>query len=162
MPLLVNLRHLATHSLSLRGSLEPADLDWADLDPMVQVADPLEYEAVVQRVSGALLVQGRLATRLACQCVRCLKPFTRELTVPDWVCHVPLEGEDRAAVVQDQVDLTAYLREDILLALPQHPLCDPGCRGLPPVPPGRTSKCSGDHQTEVESSAWSELDKLKF
>ena len=32
--------------------------------------------------------------------------------------------------MDDSVDLTAVIREDILLAFPAHPVCDPHCAGL--------------------------------
>ena len=68
---------------------------------------------------------------LACQCVRCLTSFRLPLELNGWTCHLPLQGEDRVKVLNDCVDLTPYVREDILLEIPQHPLCDPECRGLP-------------------------------
>ena len=42
---------------------------------------------------------------------------------------MPLEGEEKANVINDLVDLTPYLREDIVLAFPQHPLCRPNAAG---------------------------------
>jgi uncharacterized metal-binding protein YceD (DUF177 family) len=56
------------------------------------------------------------------------------------------------------VNLTPYIREDILLALPQHPLCEPECGGLKPP---ASLKDPGE-MSEKASSAWSELDKLKL
>jgi len=74
---------------------------------------------------------------------------------------LPLEGEDRAPVVNDLVDLTPYVREDILLAFPQHPLCDPECGGLPAfAEKAKKSRDSG--QAEPGSAAWAELNKLRF
>jgi uncharacterized metal-binding protein YceD (DUF177 family) len=55
--------------------------------------------------------------------------------------------------------LTPYLREDILLEMPQHPLCEAGCAGLPNR--AEQNKTKGASPTEG-SSAWSELNKLKF
>ena len=40
------------------------------------------------------------------------------------------QGDDKALVVNDCLDLTPYVREDILLALPLHPLCGSDCGGL--------------------------------
>ena len=54
--------------------------------------------------------------------------------VDPWIADLPLVGEEKVAVDNDCVDLTPYLREDILLAFPQHPLCEPDCRGLPKAP----------------------------
>jgi uncharacterized protein len=85
----------------------------------------------VQKLEDGLLVQGRLHLNLDCECVRCLKPFQYRLELDGWACHLPLQGEDCVAAVNDCVDLTPYVREDILLEFPRHPLCDPECRGLP-------------------------------
>jgi len=110
-----------------------------------------------------LLIQGRLRLVLACQCVRCLKAFQRPLVFAQWTRHLPLEGEDRVSVVNDCVDLTPYIREDILLEFPQHPLCDPECRGLPKTWQGeRTPAGNPDPARLAGSPAWAELNKLKF
>jgi uncharacterized metal-binding protein YceD (DUF177 family) len=54
--------------------------------------------------------------------------------------------------------LTPYLREDILLALPQHPLCEPECGGLKlPARAKDPEKTAGN-----TASAWDALDKLKL
>jgi uncharacterized protein len=71
------------------------------------------------------------------------------------------EGEQAAPIVNDCVDLTPYLREDILLEFPQHPLCDPECRGLQAKPTGKKKAGSGS-KTDGTSTTWSELNKLKF
>ena len=73
---------------------------------------------------------GSLTLTLDCECVRCLKTFEHELKLTDWALHLPLEGEEKVPVENDCVDLTPFVREDILLEFPQHPLCKPDCRGL--------------------------------
>jgi len=162
MPLAVNLRHLEAHNISLAGSLPVRELDIDPRDDVIQVRHPLEHDLEVQKVEDGLLVQGHLHLVLECQCVRCLKPFQHRLELANWACHLPLEGEDRVAVVNDCVDLTPYVREDILLEFPRHPLCDPGCRGLPSTSIGKLKNTSGTGKTEVGSSAWAELNKLKL
>jgi uncharacterized protein len=72
-----------------------------------------------------------------------------------------LHGEERVAVVNDCVDLTPYVREDILLEFPQHPLCEPECRGLPKPEIGQAKKGSGAGPIGP-ASAWAELDKLNL
>ncbi len=162
MPLIVNLRHLAAHNIRLEGELGVAELDVDTRDEVIQVHQPLQHDLEVQKVENGLLVQGRLRLILDCQCVRCLKPFQYPLTLAAWTCHVPLEGEERAAVVNDCVDLTPYIREDILLEFPRHPLCDPECRGLPGMSAGTVLNSSGAGKSDAGSPAWSELNKLKF
>jgi uncharacterized protein len=163
MPLKVNLRHLEAHELHLEGRLTVPELDIDTRDEVIRVDHPLDYALDVQKVDGALLVQGRLHLMLSCQCVRCLKPFLFPLQFKTWTCHLPLQGEEKAPVVNDCVDLTPYLREDILLEFPQHPLCEPGCRGLPGTSLGSPAQapCPGS-AGPGGSSAWAELNKLKF
>jgi uncharacterized protein len=162
MALLVNLRHLAAHSAQLRGELSPAELDIDTRDEVIQVTHPLQHQLEVQRLEGGLLLQGHLRLVLDCQCVRCLKPFQYSLDLKEWACHVPLEGEERAVVVNDCVDLTPYLREDILLEFPRHPLCDPQCRGLSNLSVGNMNSRGITDKPEAGSPAWAELNKLKF
>jgi uncharacterized metal-binding protein YceD (DUF177 family) len=90
-----------------------------------------------------------------------LKAFAHRLGLESWTCHIPLAGEDSAPVVSDCVDLTPYVREDILLEFPQHPLCDAECRGLVKTDIGDVKK-RGSDEVGSKSSAWAELDKLKW
>jgi uncharacterized protein len=128
---------------------------------VIQLKQPLKYDIEVEMVEQSLLVTGQLSLSLNCECVRCLKPFEYELVLDPWTSHVPLEGEDAAPVVSDCVDLTPYVREDILLEFPRHPLCDPGCHGLQPKPQGKKKK-AGSAKTDGSTSAWSALNKLKL
>jgi len=162
MPLDINLRHLETHSIRLKGSLPVEELALDLHDEVIQVRHPLEYDLEVQELEDSLLVQGRLHLVLECECVRCLKPFQFHLELERWTCHLPLQGEDAVTVTNDFVDLTPHLREDILLEFPRHPLCNPECRGLPGTSVGAASSPSGVGKTEVGSPAWAELNKLKL
>ncbi len=162
MPLLINLRHLETKSIELRGELLAAELDLEGVDELIHVPQAITYELVAQLLDDSVLVQGRLQLQLECECARCLKPFVKPLDLSRWAAHLPLEGEDKVAIDNDCVDLTPFLREDILLRFPQHPLCEPGCCGLSNTPPGSELKPSGASQKVETSSAWAELNKLKF
>ncbi len=159
---LVNLRRLETHSVRLEDELSVAELDIDPRDEVIRLARPLKYDLEVQKVDKGLLVLGSLSLNLECQCVRCLKSFQYRLELPGWTCHLPLHGEERVAIVNDCVDLTPYVREDILLEFPRHPLCDPECSGLPKTSHGKPANFSGAGKTEVDLSAWAELDKLKL
>jgi len=161
MSILVNLRHLEKKSLQLTGETESEALELGIEDEVLQPRKVF-YDLEVQKLERNLLIQGNLRVSLHCECVRCLKPFETEFELADWVCHIPLEGEERAAVANDCVDLTPYVREDILLGLPQHPLCQEGCRGLIERPAGKSSRPEKTGRAEVPSPAWSALNKLKF
>jgi uncharacterized protein len=160
MPLVVNLRHLEEHDVILRGELPVDELDLDTRDEMIRVTRPLRHEFEVQMLDRSLLLHGWLRLTLECRCVRCLKPFEYELELNPWTCHLPLEGEEQVPVVNDCADLTPYVREDMLLELPQHPLCKPDCRGFEKITAGKAQNTGG--KEELIPSAWAELDKLKL
>jgi uncharacterized metal-binding protein YceD (DUF177 family) len=162
MGLLLNLRQLKTDPVHLDGELSPQELEIESVDELIRVPLPLKYHLDAQLFDDSILVEGYLRVGLSCECVRCLKKFDQTLSLESWACHIPLEGEDRAAVVNDAVDLTPYVREDILLLFPQHPLCEPGCSGLPNGLPGGLSGTPAPGQTRESPSAWAELNKLKL
>ena len=162
MPLIINLRHLEHKDLALKGELPAADLELDQADELIHAPNPLQYDLEAQRINHDLLVHGSLQITLKCECARCLKPFQHEINFESWAVHLPLEGEEKVEVVSDSVDLTPYIREDILLAFPQHPLCESECGGLKNLPvTGAKSSTTAD-ETEETSSAWAELNKLKL
>jgi len=162
MPLLFNVRHLERKPLFLEGELPPAELGLDGIDELIQVHQPLRYALEVERHERSILVHGRLELHLQCECVRCLRAFVQSLDLADWTCLLPLEGDDKVLVSNDCVDLTPYLREDILLAFPRHPLCESECHGLPTAPRTSAKPPNGASQSEEISSAWAELNKLKL
>jgi len=158
MPLTFNIRHLEKNELHLEGELPVADLELNLHDELVHPSDVLEYDLQVEQIDAAALVQGDLRLDIEYECARCLKRFRRPLELHDWACHLPLTGEDAVEMQSDSVNLTPYIREDILLALPQHPLCEAECSGLK-VP---ASVKEPGESSEKAPSAWDELDKLKL
>lgn len=161
MPLTVNIQHLLKHSLPLKGELPVEELDLGVNDEMAQAKEPLKYDLEAEKMENAILVRGRLRLKLDCQCVRCLKAFKLDVDLPDWACHLPLEGEDAVSIVNDSVDLTLPIREDILLGFPQHPVCKPECGGLKGLKRAKPEKTSTS-DVGLPSSALAELDKLKL
>jgi uncharacterized protein len=162
MSVLINLRRLEKGDLHLQGEVPVAELDMAGVDELIHAQKPLEYDLEAQKMEAGILVTGDLRLDLKCECARCLKEFEYRLELRQWACHLPLEGEEKAVISNDCVDLTPYMREDILLGLPQHPLCKPECGGLPKKAIGKTKKKNGVGQSRENGSAWAELNKLKF
>src|SRR4051812_22482911 len=121
MAILVNLRHLEEKNVRLEGKLPVNELELDSRDELIETNSPLEYELEVQQLDQSLLVQGKLRLVLDCQCARCLKKIKEVVTLDPYALHVPLEGDEKAEISNDCVDLTPYFREDILLEFPQHP-----------------------------------------
>ena len=156
----VNLRHLDAHEIRLAGELPAAELDFGLNDEMIRAEQPLRYDLTVEKLHDGLLLTGWLRLVLDCQCVRCLKPFGQTVDLPHWTVHVPLAGEEKVSVDNDCVDLTPFIREDMLLEFPRHPLCKPDCRGLKKIKTGKAQNTGG--KDELIPSPWAELDKLKL
>jgi uncharacterized metal-binding protein YceD (DUF177 family) len=156
MSLTINLRHLEEHEVRLKGELPVAELDFGVQDELIRLEKPLRYDLTVEQLHDSLLVQGSLKLVLDCECVRCLKPFGYKLELTGYALHLPLEGEDKVSVVNDSVDLTPFVREDMLLEFPQHPLCKPECAGL--IKKAKKSKADDESRPDV----WAELNKLKL
>jgi uncharacterized protein len=107
------------------------------------------------------LASGKLRITLDCECVRCLKPCKKTIEINDWSTILPLVGEEAVPVVNDCVDLTPFIREDTLLAFPQHPLCKTECSGLLKAT-DLVSAPSPVDEPGAKFSAWAELNKLKL
>lgn len=159
----VNLRHLETKNVEIHGDLSPEELDLGVNDELVHLVQPVEVDLEVQRLEDSLLARGAVRVVLSCECARCLKPFEMPLDLEPYDLLVPLAGEDAVVPDNDSVDLTPFLREDILLGFPQHPLCESDCGGLARKQTDPANQSEADSlKTEVPSSVWSELNKLKF
>jgi len=72
MPLLVNLRHLEAHDLSLEGEISVEELDIDTRDEIIQVNRPLRYKVASQHLEDGLLVQGRLELTLELRVRACV------------------------------------------------------------------------------------------
>src|SRR5438128_949624 len=120
----INVKRIAADGESLSGS-EPSSIMELD-EPDVHFQHEVQYDFFAQVQGNALLVTGKLRTPVTLRCSRCLKGFDEPLRIDQFVFHRELGGDDF-------VDLTANIREDIILELPQRALCRPDCKGLCPV-----------------------------
>lgn len=163
MALLVSLAALQKGSVQLYGEISAEELGLDTLDPCVVPSAPIRYDVTAEMMGADVLVQGIVEVPLKCQCVHCLEPFDHVLRLDPWASLLVLQGEDATPVVNDSVDLTPQVREDSLLALPQHPLCKPGCNTLPgSVSETRDKPEDSSGSVPRASSAWSILDTLKL
>ncbi|MFW6088502.1 MAG: YceD family protein [Gemmatimonadota bacterium] len=88
---------------------------------------------------GRVRIRGSMTARLSETCSRCLTVVERERHVPlDFRFEPGLDPWDEGPGVyalnanQDELDVGPALREELLLALPDYPLCRSECRGLCP------------------------------
>jgi uncharacterized protein len=162
MPVRVNLRLLERKPEHLEGELPAAELVTGFRDELIRFVEPVRYDLEVSVEEGGVLVMGPVSTELECDCSRCLRTFRQTLELPGFAVLVPLAGEDALKPDGDFADLTGFLREDIYLALPTNPLCDPECRGLAPKAEARDLRLETPSASAGPGSPWETLDKLKL
>ncbi len=164
VPLLLNIETLADGPVQLKGELSAEELDMETLDELVEANAPLDYDLTAERAGDNILLQGQITMRLQCECARCLRAFEHRVELPEWSCLLPLNGDEKIELINNSGDLTPYLREDMFLCFPQHPLCEPGCDGSPKLAWGESKplKITEASGKTSEASVWSKLDNLNL
>jgi uncharacterized metal-binding protein YceD (DUF177 family) len=144
----IHLKQVPAQGLHLDGD---EDCPIEDLEAEgIRCAGPLHYNMDVGIAGGALWARGSLSQPVELRCVSCLENFVHDVQVPAFAVHTELQGPE-------MVDLTPFMREDLLLNLPAHPRCDRDgnrvCKGKKPEPA---------EEDLIGKSDWSALDKLKI
>jgi uncharacterized protein len=160
MSIPVNIQHLEKGPVSVIDELLPKELDLQSRDELIRFGGPVSFDLEVQKLDESILVQGVVSVQVECDCARCLKTFSKVVDLPQWTIHLALAGDEAVPVINECVDLTPFLREDILLALPQHPLCSRDCKGLMRDHDGGAESRPAKGVVEDQASPWGELDKL--
>jgi uncharacterized protein len=138
MGFVLDLRRLGEGVTRLSEVVNPADLGlaWAGLE----FAPGIRLEIIVGRSGDDLDIVVRYEGERQGECDRCLKPF-REAYAGSLRAiarraspHHELAGQD-GVVFHDghHLDLSAEVRESVIIDIPIQRLCTPGCRGLCPT-----------------------------
>lgn len=118
---------------------EQEELDFStqvDLE-MSYVPCPAEGTGCVRSAAGSLLLDADCTFSVDTECARCLSPVKRRLKTH--VTHyltdnLADEGSEGYIIVNyKSFDVSALLREDMILSMPARFLCRPDCKGLCPV-----------------------------
>lgn len=117
------------------GTSREVELDY----PSIRVADdmvlePLAGSFTATRISEGILIGGRLQSRLALTCVRCLEEAIVPLIIhlEELFYYPPNTAAPDSYVVGENgyIDLSPLVREMAVLDMPLQPLCQPDCEGL--------------------------------
>jgi uncharacterized protein len=144
-------------------------------DSRIDVAADVEISISLESSSTGIIATGEAHVEWKSVCRRCLRPvggladaqideaFSKQVPAR----HAAPVGEHASAeldtepIVGDQIDFTLIVREAILLAVPDAPLCRTDCKGLCP-------QCGADRATvdcgcvtEVRDERWAALDALR-
>lgn len=121
--------------------------DISQLDPDIVPVSALVGRVQLIRTADGILATGTLQTSLELVCSRCLEAFAMPIkfllqeefhpTLDILTgASLPRADDDEVATQIDAhhiLDLTEVARQNILLAMPPHPICRSGCAGLCPI-----------------------------
>lgn len=134
----IDLDRLRRGPVDVSADLPGDPAAWGLADVEMPEAPKLEYRAESGGRDG-VRVGGRLAVELSVSCRRCLRPVRCPLAIEfDFRFDASVQeadGErgvfplDREAAV---LDLSEQLREEMLLSVPEYPVCRDSCPGLCP------------------------------
>ncbi|MCK5734687.1 MAG: DUF177 domain-containing protein [Candidatus Latescibacteria bacterium] len=165
----IELRGLKEGINRLRSSVsaESLDLEGSDL----HCTSEIEADLTLTKNEPIYSIKGSLSASARLLCARCLTEFETELRAPfERIMHrkekvALIEGaSDEITFIPPEaifVDLSAEVREALLLTLPIKPLCSEDCLGLCPTCGKNLNeeKCSCQHErTDVR---WNMLLALK-
>jgi uncharacterized protein len=168
MPIL-SLAELSRGEGRVNGGISPDDPLWEGSE--IALLEPLRVDLRAQFVGDGVLVRGRIHTRLAQECRRCLAPVPIEVDDEVTLLYEPLSGEDEDQLDGevyplpargDELDLRPALREQLLLRVPDFVVCSESCRGLCPTCGANLNDTTCECVPATEASPWAELKKLKF
>jgi uncharacterized protein len=127
--------------------------------------------AVPIRIDVSRMTGGGYALKLAMTaeiggpCMRCLKEAKPEIEVQAREVDVPGEGEELASpyVHEEQLDVAAWARDALALAMPVKVLCRDDCAGLCPICAVDLNEVGLEHHHEPEPDPrWAKLSELKL
>ena len=100
-------------------------------DQRVEAGGPVSLAIEVTSLSDGVRVRGRLGVAWRGECRRCLAPISTVADVEvDELYQSRPSSPDALHLDAEQLDLRPMVRDSLLLAVPDAPLCRPDCRGL--------------------------------
>jgi uncharacterized protein len=130
--------------------------------------DELALDVRLESVMEGVLVSGTAVAPVAGECARCLDPLTDRVEVeltelfayPHTATEESTDPDEVSRVVDDFVDLEPIVRDAVLLALPQAPLCRDDCPGLCPECGGKRAELGAEHRHETMDPRWAALKRF--
>ena len=117
---MIDASRLASGGETLEGEVDCVDLD----EEFVKPFGGVRYRLTAQTFGTELLVRGRLEQDFDLVCSRCGRDFDDTVEVEDYTFSCPVDENN------PEVDLTADVRESIILALSTYPVCSESCPGV--------------------------------
>jgi uncharacterized protein len=129
------------------------------------VPENVPAEVTVTRASTGAVYELRFHVRLHGPCFRCLGDavFDDDLSLREYQAESPGGADELTTpyVKDNRLDLSAWARDGLVLALPDKILCRPECAGLCPVCGVDLNAQPHEHETDEQDPRWAALAELR-
>jgi len=146
--MIIDLENIGARPKAIEAVFRPDEIK-LDVDGAV-LGDNVAFEGVTERINGKAHLRGEIRALVTLDCTRCLEPTETAIDESfDSIYVDPTEAPSEAEIIlgaeqldesiadEGRIDIAESVREQIMLALPDHPLCREDCKGLCP-------KCGGN------------------
>jgi DUF177 domain-containing protein len=119
---------------------------------------------VARMLHGGWSLRLRFTAHIAGPCMRCLAAASPAIEVDSREVHQPGAGADELDspyIADDELELGAWARDALALALPTQILCRPECAGLCPECGENLNEHPHEHE-RAPDPRWSKLSELKL
>ena len=158
----VKLRPGEEHRSEQEIELEPIRLGGERYLP---VPERVPAELTITRASTGTVFTLEFTGRLHGPCFRCLEETVLEepIRAREYQATSPGGSEELTVpyLSDDRLDLSAWARDALALALPEQILCRPECAGLCPVCGADLNLELHEHEEELADPRWAALEQLK-
>ena len=166
------MRSFNLRQVKLRSGQEYRDEVELELEPFelggeryLPVPDKVPAELAITKATTGTLFELAFTTRLHGPCYRCLDDAVLELPIAarEYQATNPEESDELRTpyVKDDKLDLAAWSRDAVALALPDKILCRADCAGLCPVCGKNLNLEPHAHEEERTDSRWAALERLR-
>ncbi len=108
-----------------------AAADWGVDMARIVAEPPLDADLELAATSGGVMVRGVVTAVASLTCTRCLQDFEASVRVEiSQLVRDESDDDDEYHTVGEDIDLEPILRDEVLLATPLLPRCEPECKGL--------------------------------
>jgi uncharacterized protein len=162
-----NLRTVRLRSGEQFRDARQVDLERLELGGERYVPIPEKPEAglTLTQTSSGLVLELELDVRMVGPCFRCLGDAELPVAVlsREYQATSPDESDELRTpyVVDDRLDLSAWARDAVALALPDKILCRPDCAGICPVCGRDLNREPHEHKEKEADPRWAALSELR-
>ena len=119
-PMKIHVNRIPPEGLKDHATYDPATMDMGRFD--IHLEEPFEIDVFLTKADQELVVDVDISCPIRLACARCLEEFSWTLTT-DAIFSYKVQPTD-------VVDITDDVRQEIILAYPMVPVCQPDCKGL--------------------------------